>query len=237
MPRVVAKSWLARTATQPNCSIHTPSFFTQTRAPTSTPLDLALPVSPPMLRVVPVHAAAPRLHKKGGDVLLRRRGGSEEEVLVSALLAPLQLVDQDPHATTTHNQTLTPYAPSRQRHGLPTCRASRCRGSHGMRVPILGEKLHDIALPTTPMPWARLVAIVTAEAASAARSRSRGEATRCRAADDVAYARSRGTHPARGYRAAADIAIQVGCRSSMLEERTSGPSSESTPRLVGFDRQ
>jgi hypothetical protein len=154
MPRVVTKSRLARTATHPNCSIHTPSFFTQTRAPTSTPLGLALPVSPPPPRVVPVHAAAPRLHKKGGDVLLRRRAGSEEEVLVSALLAPLQFVDQDPHATITHNQTLTPYAPSRQRQGLPTCRASRCRGPHQMHVPVLGEKLNGTALPMTPMPWA-----------------------------------------------------------------------------------
>lgn len=153
-PRRRAKSRLARTATHPNCSMHTPSFFTQTRAPTLTPLALALPISPPPPRVVPVHATAPHLHKKGGDVLLRRRAGSEEEVLVSALLAPLQFMDQDPHATITHNQTLTPYAPSRQRHGLPTRRASRCRGPHRMRVLVLGEKLHDTVLLTTPMPWA-----------------------------------------------------------------------------------
>lgn len=155
-----------------------------------------------------------------------------------ALLAPLQFVDQDPHTTIMHNQTLTPYAPSRQRHGLPTRRASRCRGPHRMRVPILGEKLHSTALSTTPMPWAPPSPRSSLPGATpAARSCSRGEATRCRTADDVACARARGTHPARGYRAAADIAIQVGCRSSMPEQRTSGPSSESTPRLVGFSRQ
>jgi hypothetical protein len=51
-------------------------------------------------------------------VLLRHRVRSEEEVLVSALLALLHFVDRNPHATKTRNQTLTPSAPSHQRHGL-----------------------------------------------------------------------------------------------------------------------